>query len=135
MENLIYLEIQEDLRVLLLDLSHQFKVCNNEALSIVENDGDWNRVYRTGSKNKKRCRSQCVARVWNNGYGGRCSASATEGSEFCLKHCQLKFPTLCQGCVNYYKENRYHDYVWQHLGRYDDDTLPSFFKCQEVKNI
>ena len=132
MEAIIYQDIVDKLDVFIRCLCKKYNIPESEAINIIKPDGRWNEIYHScrTCNNKNTGRPQCTARVWNHGYGARCSARSTQGSEFCLKHCQLKFPTLCQGCVNYFKENRYHDYVWQHLGRYNE-PLPKFFKSHD----
>lgn len=128
MEDIIVSNLNVPLCDMLLHLSSTFEKPQCEVLKILDNDGEWLNINKRPVRRKINLnKSRCQARVWNNGNGGRCSLPYTDGSEFCLKHCQIKFPTLCQGCVNYFKDNHYHDYVWQHLGRHDG-PLPEFFK-------
>lgn len=128
MEDWVKSSITSEIRLLLTHLDRVYDKNSQEMLEILDTKKNvWPSELLSIPKAKQyNKRPQCCARVWNNGKGGRCSMPSTNGSEFCLKHCLIKFPTLCQGCVNFYKENRYHNYVWEHLGRYDD-PLPEFF--------
>lgn len=69
--------------------------------------------------------NQCIARIWNNGYGARCTNNIISG-EFCDIHGKrTKSNKKCndKNCKNYgYK----HFYSWEHLGRWDS-TPPKFF--------
>lgn len=84
-------------------------------------------------KDKNDGKIRCSARTWNDGKpGGRCSRNATNGSEFCQSHASLKLPKWCRGCFLDYGENRYHNYQWEHFGRYND-PLPRCFTCREQR--
>jgi hypothetical protein len=67
----------------------------------------------------------CIARIWNKGNGARCSCKTKIG-DFCGRHGRLNpHKTKCPdpNCKGY---NTHHTYVWEHLGRYDEE-IPTFF--------
>jgi hypothetical protein len=126
-------------RNLLIDtvysLDHKFntKITEEDIKTLVEQVKDKSYFQRKKKYfiEKKNGKIRCNARTWNDGKpGGRCSRNATNGSDFCKSHSSLKLPKWCSGCFKDYRENRYHNYQWEHFGRYND-PLPRCFTCRE----
>ena len=130
MEKQIYQLIKDQLTNDLDDLSSYFNVDYTLALTLLDPTIDTSgRVKKTftGCDEKR-----CLARVWNNGYGDQCSRKKTNGSSFCTTHASLKQPRWCKGCFIEFGENRFHNYVWEHLGKITDPA-PTCITCRISK--
>lgn len=130
MEYIVYNCIQDRLQKLASILALEYGIPEESAMRLLEPGGAWHTLGDRDETEPPPFDKQCTARIWNGGYGGRCSRSSVDGSEFCWTHGSLKFPRLCRGCKVDHGENRYHNYVWEHFGKWDD-PLP---KCMQDTN-
>ena len=73
-------------------------------------------------------KSNCIARIWNNGNGARCKNIAIIG-DFCGKHCKVSKSLICKDC-KCKGVGKKHLYTWEHLGRWDTKP-PDFFKKKD----
>ncbi len=70
--------------------------------------------------------SNCLARVWNSGWGGQCKRKRQSGKDFCggCGTAKTRAKTRggpngsCQECSKYHGEEVIHTYNWEHFGRY-----------------
>jgi hypothetical protein len=133
MEYIVFNCVHDHLSELVSRLAIEFNIPVDQALQILEENGDW---YERGTHAETRCPedtdTQCDARIWNGGHGARCSRKSINGSEFCTNHGRLKFPRICMGCIKDYNQARHHDYIWQHLGRWND-PLPKSIELHKLK--
>lgn len=133
MNNEIFELIKNQISNDIIHLSEQFNVPIDATLELMVSVHNRSYFKRDKRKYKELERLRCTARTWNNGKpGGRCSRSSTEGSDFCMTHAGLKMPKWCRGCFLDYGENRFHNYQWEHFGRYTD-PLPKCFICNSCK--
>ena len=54
-----------------------------------------NSYYRDRSLYKESCK-RCMARVWNDGFGGQCSRNKKENSDYCGKHMKMALSNKLQ---------------------------------------
>jgi hypothetical protein len=76
--------------------------------------------------------SICIARIWNNGEGGRCPFKTKLG-DFCGHHSKKtnkEVKCLDPNCKGY---NTVHTYTWEHLGRFDEEIPNMFNKSVKKK--
>ncbi len=126
----IYYLIMTQLRKDAVQLATHFQVETEIAEQIIPDNRNLEMLARPKKSCQLKTDERCQARVWNNAKGGQCTRCPTEGSEFCQTHAGLKYPKWCKGCFQEFGENRFHQYVWEHLGRISDQP-PSCFAYAE----
>lgn len=75
-------------------------------------------------------REQCCARIWNEGYGARCSRWASDDTEFCIQHNKVvECAKKCSGGCPPGPKPR-----WQCHGRYDQPRNPRHMWKNQSEN-
>lgn len=120
------------LRQDVVQLATHFQVDTEIAEQITDDNINLEMLARPKKTCQLKTDERCQARVWNNAKGGQCGRRPTEGSEFCQTHASLKYPKWCSGCFQEFGEDRFHKYVWEHLGRISDEA-PSCFDYVEQR--
>ncbi len=113
-----------------IELANHFQVDSEIAEMIITDNKNLEMLARSKKSCQLKTDERCQARVWNNAKGSQCGRRPTEGSEFCKTHASLKYPKWCSGCFHVFGEDRFHKYVWEHLGRISDEP-PSCFAYVE----
>ena len=87
--------------------------------------------------------SRCKARIWDHPsakighYNTRCTRKSLKDSCFCRTHGKeiSKDKQLCMACYKFSKDNIFHKFAWEHLGRCDELPPSFYFKITEQSKI
>ena len=123
MESLVYQVISNELSNTLKSLSNHYGIDMSEASCLLKHHVT---QYQATSISLPPI-NRCQARIWNGGISDRCHRSHGRDTMYCRYHGMIPPSPLCIKCTEYYGENRYHNYQWEHLGNINQ-KIPKFFR-------